>query len=408
MKIWVKLLIGIVIGALLAFLLDADSVLDIFEAITGVVINIGRYTVFPLVLFSTAMGIYELRREKRLLAVVGRTLLYLVTTSALLAMIGTASTLIFKPERIPFAIEQEIAYSIPTFRHVLEEIFPKNMFRILIDSGDYLLPVFIFAVLFGLNLNFDRLATRPSTQLFDSLTRVFYNMNALVLELIGVGFIPITTAFIMRILVTPEMALYTQLILVLFIDAIFLIFVLYPILLYVLGRKKQPIRLVYANIANLLAAALSRDAYFSLSCMIRHVKESLGVQRKVGAVSLPLFALFGKAGTAMVTGASFILIITSYSALGVSFGEVVWVMLFAFLSSLVVGPFPGIGAFVALSILSAGFPAGYEEGYLILKPMVPILMSFAVAIDVITASLATTLVAEHSNMRKEIEIKEYV
>lgn len=408
MKIWFKLLVGIIIGATLSFLLEGESLLETFEAISDVVINLGRYIVFPLVLLSTIIGVHELRREKRVLAVFGRTILYLVATSALLAAIGTISTIVVPMDRIPMLIEQEIAHSIPTFREVLENVFPRNMFRILFGSGDYLLPIYVIAILIGLNLNFDRLATRPAIQLFDSLSRVFYNLNAFVLEIIGLGFIPLTTAYILRIFASPELALYKQLCLVLAIDAALILFVIYPVLLYFLGGKKQPFLWIYGCIASLLTAVVARDAYFSLASLIRHSKENLGVPRKVGAVSLPLFALFGKAGTAMVTGASFILIITSYSALGISAGQVIWVITFAFLASLVVGPFPGIGVFVALSLLSTGFPAGYAEGYLILKPVVPILMSFAIALDVVTASLATGLVAERSKMRKEIEPREFI
>lgn len=408
MKIWVKLLIGIILGAMLALLIEGDAALEVFEAISGVVINIGRYVLFPLVLFSATIGIYELRREKRTLEVIGRTLLYLILASVVLAAIGTLSTIILAPDRIPFAIEEEVIYQVPSIREVLELVFPRNFFRVFTGSGDYLLPVFACACLIGLNLNFDRLATRPATQLFDSLTRVFYNINAFVLEIFGLACIPLTAAYLMRLFVMPELALYRQLLLVLFIDAVIVVFVIYPLVLYFLMGKKNPFVWIYAGLANMLTALVTGDSYVALASMIRHGKENYGVRRRVGAVSLPLFALFGKAGTAMVTGASFVLIVISYTSLGISFGQTLWIMLFACFASLLVGPYPGIGVFVALALLSAGFATGYEEGYLILKPIVPVLMSFAVAIDVLTASLATLLVAEHTEMRKEIEPMEFV
>lgn len=408
MKIWIKLLIGIAIGVLLALLVKGETALATFDSISVIVINIGRYVLFPLILFSAAIGVYELRREKKVLAALGRTFLYLGVTSVLLAGIGTLSTVILSPDRIPIVIEEEIAYSVPTLSEVLTTLFPRNLFLILGNSGDYLLPLLVFAILIGINLNFDRLSTRPAIQLFDSLSRVFYNMNAFLLEIMALGFIPLTAAFVMRMMATPELALYRQLILLLFIDSLIVVLVIYPLLLYFVAKKKRPFLWLYASMANVLFAAVSGDAYFSLASEIRHGKENYGVGRKIGAVTYPLFTLFGKAGTAMVTGASFILIITSYSSMGITFGQTLWVVLFSFLASLVVGPFPGVGVFVALSLLSAGFSSGYEEGYLILRPLLPVLMSFSVVLDVLTASLSTMLVAQRMDMRKEIDVGEFV
>ena len=116
--------------------------------------------------------------------------------------------------------------------------------------------------------------------------------------------------------------------------------------------------------------------------------------------------LGGFLGTAMVTGASFVLIVNSYSSLGIGIGQTIWIMLFSFLASMVVGPFPGIGIIVALSMLSSGFTSGYEEGYLILKPIVPVLMGFAVTIDVLTALLGTMLTARQLGVQSEIEARD--
>ncbi len=408
MKIWVKFLLGIIIGVVVAFLVEGDRALDAFDAVSEIVLNIGRYVVFPLVLFSAAVGAYELRREKRVLAVLGRALLYLIGAGALLAVIGTLSTILLRPGRIPIVIEEEIVYSTPTLREALLAVFPRNLFQVFNDTGNYLLPVFMLALVIGLNLNFDRPAARPAIQLFESLSRLFYNINAFVLEIIGIGFIPLAAAFTLRCLTTPELSLYRELVLIFFIDTVVILFVIYPVLLYFLGGRKNPFVWIYAGLGNLLAAAVTGDAYFGLAAMIRHGSENYGTPRRIGAVTFPLFTLFGKAGTAMVTGASFVLIVSSYSSLGITVAQAIWIMLFAFLASTAVGPFPGIGVFVALSLLSKGFTGGYEEGYLILKPLVPIMMSFAVSLDVLTASLSTMLIARHEGVHKKIDTRDYV
>ena len=407
MKIWVKLLAGIIVGVILAFVLGDARAMSTLETISTVVIHIGRYALFPLALFGGMVAMYELKREKNVNLVLGRIAVYLIASSLLLAIIGTFSTIILAPERIPIVIEEEIVYSTPKFSEMLLTIFPKNLFRVLIESGDFLLPIFVVACVIGLNLNFDRLATRPAIQLFDSLNRVFYNLNAFVLEVFALGIIPIAATFVLRLTNMQELELYRQIILVLVIDSVAIVFIIYPILIYLLAGKRNPYVWIYASLATLLTAAATGDAYLTLASQARHGKENFGVPRRIGAISLPIFTLFGKAGTAMVTAASFVLIVTSYSSLGISFGQTIWIMLFSFFASMAVGPYPGIGIIIALSILSRGFASGYEEGYLILMPIVPLLMSFAITIDALTASLATMLVARHSGVQAEIDRGDY-
>ncbi len=59
-------------------------------------------------------------------------------------------------------------------------------------------------------------------------------------------------------------------------------------------------------------------------------RENLGVPRKVGAVTLPLFAMFGRAGTALTSTIAFFIILKSYSSLEISLEQVLWTIFFAF------------------------------------------------------------------------------
>ena len=59
-------------------------------------------------------------------------------------------------------------------------------------------------------------------------------------------------------------------------------------------------------------------------------------------------------------------------------------------------------------LLSSLFGSGYEEGYLILRPVAPLLLSFGVLLDVVTAAFATMLVARHEGMQEEIEVREFI
>jgi hypothetical protein len=80
----------------------------------------------------------------------------------------------------------------------------------------------------------------------------------------------------------------------------------------------------------------------------------------------------------------------------------------SFLISFLLGSVPGMGAFVALSLLCGSYGKGLEQGYLILKPVAPLLVSIGVLLDMITASLVSLLVARHQGIQKEIEVKDYI
>ncbi|HUX20815.1 MAG TPA: cation:dicarboxylase symporter family transporter [Spirochaetia bacterium] len=410
MRIWIKLLLGSIIGVALGLFLPLKegATAQTFSVISDIVLNIGRWVLFPLVFFSVAAATHELRQDKHVLVVFGRIIAYLAASTAILVIFGTLSIVLLSPARIPIIDEQHVAFTLPSFISILHQLFPQNMFTIFSNDGNFLLPIYFLAFFIGLNFSFDRLITRPTYQLFDSLGRIFYHINSFVVELLAIGMIALSAYLLLGLRASPDLGLFTQLITVLVIDVAIIIFGLYPVLLFYLGERENPYRWLYATLAPAIAGFFSGNSYFSISVTIRHGKESLGVPRTVGAPAYPLAVLFGRAGTALVTAVSFVVILKSYSSLGISIGQVFWVMGASLLVSFLLGSVPGMGAFVALSLLCSSYGKGLEQGYLILKPVAPLLVSIGVLLDMVTASLVSLLVARHEGLQKEIEVKDYI
>ncbi len=410
MRIWIKLLGGGIIGAALGFFLPMNegATADTFSVISDVVLNIGRWVLFPLVFFSVAVATHELRQDKRVFLVYGRIILYLAAATAILVIFGTLSIVVLSPARIPIIDEQHIAFSLPSFKDILFQLFPRNLFKIFGNEGGFLLPIYFLSFFIGLNFSFDRLITRPAFQLFDSLARIFYHINSFIVEILAIGMIALAAYLMLGMRASPDLGLFTQLLTVLVVDTVIVVFGLFPVLLFYLGERENPYRWLYATLAGAIAGFFSGNAYFSLSVTIRHGKESLGVPRSVGGPAFPLAVLFGRGGTALVTAVSFVVILKSYSSLGITFLQVLWVMGASFVVSYLLGSVPGMGAFVALSLLCGSYGKGLEQGYLILKPIAPLLVSFGVMLDMITASLVSLLVARHEGIQKEIEVKDYI
>ena len=408
MKIWIKILIGTILGVLLGiFVPGTEKAMELFSFVSRLFVQIGRYVVFPLVFFALVTGTYELKREKKIFRVYGRTVLYLLLAAVLLIIVGMVTVLVFRPERIPIIVEQEQAVTHPGLEETLLGLFPENLFQALVGSGSIMLPLVLLAFLLGVNLTFDLRVTSPVVQLTDSLNRIFYHINSLLCELFGLAMIVISAYFIMTIK-QSELTLFKQMLIIIGIDAALIVFAIYPALLYFLGGRQNPYKWLYAIIAPALTAFFSADNYLSIVMLAKHGKENLGVPRRVGSAVYPLFAVFGRAGTALVAGATFLLVLKSYSSLEITFLQVLWTLLFTLIISLTLGTVPGLGAYVALSTLCALYGRGLQEGYLILRPIAPLLISFGVLLDVLTSAFVSFLVSRHEQIAQEVDAYDFV
>jgi Na+/H+-dicarboxylate symporter len=161
-------------------------------------------------------------------------------------------------------------------------------------------------------------------------------------------------------------------------------------------------------LAPALAGFFSGDQYLATTLLAKHGHENLGVPRRIGSAVYPLFAVFGRAGTAMVAAAGFLLVLKSYSSLEVNFLQALWTVLFTVLISLALGSVPGLGAYIAISTLCGIYGRGIQEGYLILKPIAPLLVSFGVILDVLASAFTSLLVARQAKVREEVDIYDFV
>lgn len=405
MKIWIKLLLGSLIGLALGLFLPA-TVQGVLDAVADVLLGIGRYVVFPLVFFSVGVGVSELRQEKRLLRVYASLLKYLAVAAAVLVLIGVVSVLIFPPERVPIAVAADRALQPVSVLDGLKAIFPRNLFMVLVRGGEFLLPVVVLAFLLGVNLDFDRLLTRPIAQFFDSLSRIFYHLNSLVVELVAIAMIAIAAAWIMRV-AHGGPGTYRQILIIMAVDVALVAFGVFPGALSLLGVK-NPYRWLYAALGPALAGLFSGDQYLALGVLTKHGKESLGVPRSIGSSAYAVSACLGRAGSAMVAAVSFMLVLRSYSQIEVSFLQVLWVVGFSFLVSFVLGAVPGSGAFYAVFMLCSLYGRGLQEGYLVLKAIAPLVVAFGAFIDVLASAFVSLLVAREENLWTEVETENFI
>jgi Na+/H+-dicarboxylate symporter len=403
MKVWVKLLIGSILGIVLGLLLpESPSVREGLAWLEQLALHIGRYAVVPMLVFVLTIGIYELLQDRQFWPLVLKNGLMIAGVSLLVISLGILTTLAFLPKaRIPILTEEQLeAIGLDVSKNI-SELFPYNMFSVLTGDGVYLFPVCVFALFLGLGLSFHRSHNKPVIALLDSLSHVFYNIALLFVEILGFVVIVLSCYWAVCFRDVLRMDIFLELILLLGIFAIVLGFGVFPLLLYLVRPKVNPWAVLYGSFGPAIAAFFSGDVNLSLPVLLSHTTANLGVQRKSAAVSLTLLTSLCRAGSAMVAAVAFIVIFKSYSSLKIPSEVIMAIGFRAFAISFMLARHPGDGAYTALAVLCLGYGKGFEAGYLILKPMAFYLIAIGAFLDVMIASFATYVTSWFSGFVEE-------
>ena len=410
MKIWLKLLIGSILGIFLGFVLPPDNqaVSEAVSWLARLAIQIGRYSLMPVLVFSLTIAIYELRQDGQFWKLTGKTFLVIICSSAFVIAAGITAVLMFPPARIPILIEKQAQMiTLNTAEHILQ-VFPSNMFAAVLGDGLFILPVCVFAFFLGMGLSYDRNYTKPVTSLIDSLSRIFYHIVSFFSEILGLIMIVLSAYWAIRFHSVLQAEVFRSLILLLGIFSVILGFGILPLFLYLVKPKTNPWAVLYGSLSQAIAGFFSGDINFTLPVLFRHVKENLGTRRRSNAVTVALFAVFGRAGSAMVAAMAFIVIINSYSSLGLTTANIFSIATRAFLISFLLAGHPGSGAFTALAVLSMGYGQGFEAGYLILKPMAFYLIAIGTFLDIMICSIATYGISRSSGFQENKRIDQFI
>jgi Na+/H+-dicarboxylate symporter len=403
MKVWVKYLIGSILGMTIGFLLpESETVYSVLVWLEQLGLGIGRYAVIPVLVFSLTIAVYELRMDDQFWFMVLKNFLVIIIASVLVIFSGIMVTMIFLPDRIPIeTIEQIEIININPAASILE-LFPSNMFSVLAGNGLYLFPVCVFAFFLGLGLNYDRNYSKPILSLFDSLSRVFYHVASFFSEILGFIIIVFAAFWAVRFNGVLQAKVYKDLIVTLGIFSIVLCFGIMPLFLYFFKVKANPWFVLYGFLGTAIAAFFSGDINFTIPVLQRHTKENFGIRRRSSALSLALFSTFCRCGSAMVAAAAFIVIIKSYSYLSISSSALLSIGLRALVISFLIARHPGEGAYIALVAMCLRYGNGeFRAGYLILKPIAFYLVAAGTLIDVMLNAFGTYILARTNGFIEE-------
>jgi Na+/H+-dicarboxylate symporter len=131
MKIWIKYIAGVLIGLAFAFVAPAQnpSFTSLMEFLSGLVIQFGRYALYPVLFFGFTVGVYELREGKTLFRLGLVTAIVIIITSLIAVVTGLSTVLIRNPSRIPIFVEGASEIGRIGIGESLRQLFPSSAFE---------------------------------------------------------------------------------------------------------------------------------------------------------------------------------------------------------------------------------------------------------------------------------------
>lgn len=409
MKVWIKYIIGIILGVVASFILPLDNAVasDFLAFLTELFVRIGRYLVVPLIFSTVIVSINKLRTSKLIWKTFLWTFAIIIISSLVLTLIGIASISLVKLPRIPITVEAVSETYNLNVKQLILSLFPYSAFESL-GEGAFLLVSFAFAFLIGWESGSEQTLFKPVFTLADSCSKLFYNIAVFFTEIMAVCIVAIMTNWMITFRDIWDTGIYTPLILMLLCDFVIIVGIIYPLILRFLCHDPHPYRVLYASIAPMLLGFIGGDSNLTLPLSIRHGKESLGIRRRVGGVTYPLFSIFAKGGASLVVAISFILIWKSYSSLSFSLSDMIWIFAMAFSIPFLLGNVPSGVAFIVLVIICEQYAKGFETSFLLLKPAALVLCSFASIIDVATSMFGSYIVAVKTKMVEHHNINHFI
>lgn len=409
MKVWIKYLIGVALGIAAAYILPVENVAfaNFLSFLTELFIRFGRYIVIPVIFTTVIVAVNKLHSSKLMLKTTLWTFVIIIIASLILTLVGLLSIIVVKLPRIPITVDVVSDIYRIDVKGMIFSLFPSSAFEA-IKEGSFLLVSFIFAFIIGWESSSEEIAFKPVYALADSLSKLFYNIAVFFTEIMSICMVAIVCKWTVTYKDIIASGIYTPMIWMFVCDLIIVIGVIYPLILRFVCHDPRPYKVLYASLAPMILSFFSGDSNLVLPLSIRHARESLGIRRRCRGFTFPLFSIFSRGGSALVSSICFVLIWRSYSSLSIPVLDVLWIFGMSFGFSFLLGGLPTGGAFILLTILCEKYAKGFETSFLLLKPASLIICSFATIFDTATAMFGSYIVAVKTKSVEHHTIKHFI
>lgn len=306
-KIFIMMILGAAVGAVVGEKIMAVAFFgDIY-------IELLKMLVVPLVFFSIICGVTKLADPKEFGRIGGSVILYYLITTVIAAAFGVFMALVISPGHQAEGIlgmAEEVAYTEYSLSATLLSWIPSNIVKSMANMD--MIPVIVFAVLFGLCLVMIGDKKKPMVEFFEAGNEAMLKMTGLVAEISPYG-IFFLTAKLVGTIGSKMLVVGLKFAVADYLGLLGLLLIGYPVLLKFIA-KVSPIQF-YKNVyPAMIVAAGTCSSNATLPVSMRCAEERLGCEEKLYSFALPLGATVNMDGFSVALG---IISITALQIYGV-------------------------------------------------------------------------------------------
>ena len=360
MQIFLALILGIVVGLVLYFAGAAEFTTSYLKPFGDIFVNLLKFIVVPVVLFSMIDGIISMGDMKKVGSVGWKTVAYFMVTTAIACVIGLALATLFNnaglfPNLSEAAQSAEYeAKEYAGFMSTLVSIFPTNMWKSFTEAN--MLQVIVIALLFGGAI----MAAGEKAKLCRDIVTSFYavidKLMTFVISLAPIG----VFAYMSWVVATQGAAILGSLALV--ILCAYIGYMIHAVVVYSVSARVFAGISPWAFFKGASAAMIFAFTSTSSAATLPVSKEcaaGMGAEDDIAAFVLPLGATINMDGTAIYQCVATVFLATC-AGMHLTLGQMVLVVVTATLASIGTAGVSGAGMIMLAMVLEAiGIPVAY-------------------------------------------------
>ncbi|MCD8354979.1 MAG: dicarboxylate/amino acid:cation symporter [Clostridia bacterium] len=350
-QIFIALVLAIIAGLLLGNHADfAESYIKPFGTIF---LNLIKFIVVPIVLFSIMSGIISMKDIRKVGSIGLKTVIYYLCTTAFAITIGLIGGNLFKG-MFPVVATTDLAYEAAeatSFMDTLVNIFPSNFIAPMSDSN--MLQVIVMALLLGFSIILVGKDAEMVVNGVNSLNTVFMKCMEMILKLSPIG----VFCLLCPVVAANGAAIIGSLAMVLL--AAYICYIVHAVVVYSIAVKTMggisPATFFKGMLPAIMFAFSSASSVGTLPINLE-CTEKMGASKEVASFVLPLGATINMDGTAIYQGVCAIFIAACYG-IQLTFPQMITIVLTATLASIGTAGVPGAGmVMLAMVLTSVGLP----------------------------------------------------
>ena len=351
MQIFVATLLAIFAGVLLQS--QADFANNFIKPFGTIFLNLVKFIVVPIVLFSIMCGIISMSDIRKVGSIGLKTVVFYLCTTAFAVTIGLVGGNLFKGA-FPVVATTDLTYdasATTSFMDTLVNIFPSNFFKPLAEGN--MLQVIVMAILMGFSIILVGEKNVRVVAAFNDLNDIFMKCMELILKLSPIG----VFCLLCPIIATNGPAIIGSLAMVLL--TAYICYIVHAAVVYSLTVKTMggmsPVKFFKGMMPAIMFAFSSASSVGTLPINL-DCTQKLGAKKEVASFVLPLGATINMDGTAIYQGVCAIFIASCYG-IQLTLPQMLTIVLTATLASIGTAGVPGAGmVMLAMVLTSVGLP----------------------------------------------------